>query len=204
MQYQTKKVRQDRFIALLFTILDCVLLLATVFMLFAAISVPMGSLIVIFFLFVLLEIFFFNRGRRKYGMLKRAPFYYNKIMEFPLYTMDQVARVMRVSSEAARTEVSTLIEAGYITDVRFDHSENRVVLPGWESPSSDGEEEYEDEEYADYEDCGEDDDGCEYQEEETPAAPAYIRVICKNCGASNSLLEGSRGECEYCGSPLKA
>lgn len=40
--------------------------------------------------------------------------------------------------------------------------------------------------------------------EKAPAAPVSVAVKCPNCGGMNTVLSGTAGECEYCGSPLQA
>ena len=84
----------------------------------------------------------------------------------------------------AIVDLKEMMASGYFPDAYIDFSRRMFVIPGMVTvPNYDQPEQ-------------------DAPVPAPPAAPVNQIVICKNCGAKNTIQGGLQSECEYCGSPL--
>lgn len=102
---------------------------------------------------------------------------YNNIIENQnLYSIDSIARVTGLPVKRVMSDLQKMIDKGYFTGAHIDEVNNEFIIPGYNDSQK--------------------------QENSTVNNTDMIIVICKSCGASNTIINGTVGKCEYCGSPI--
>jgi hypothetical protein len=124
-----------------------------------------------------------NRMKKNAAKLKK---YISVVINNNQTSIDNIAAAIPTDYEQAKNDLQKMIDSGYFQGAYIDASNREIVLPKREnSPSTNLSE-----------------NNIQY-ENKSMEQPRFKVVICKNCGANNTVAEGNLCECEYCGSPLQ-
>ncbi|ATW26804.1 hypothetical protein [Candidatus Formimonas warabiya] len=102
--------------------------------------------------------------------------YIDIVVNQEITSIDNIAATLNVSYESAREHLERMMKKGYFEGAFIDESAREIVLSKKQSQG--------------------------HTEKGTGLADHMVVVLCKNCGANNTVAKGTIGECEYCGSHI--
>lgn len=122
------------------------------------------------------------KGNKKFKLIKTFYNYSARLAADPEKSVDLLASATGVTVATATKNVSDMLAFGFFPNCYLDGQHNKLVIPTipqqQASPVS----------------------------TPTPAATThtvkYTTVQCKGCGATNKIISGTVGECEFCGSKI--
>ena len=125
--------------------------------------------------------------RRKLNQLFRL--YTQRLAGDPTRSIQKLATTVNTSLDVVVKNLDKMIHRGFFVNAYIDHEQNRVIFQSQKAPSQ----------------------STAYQTASVPAgvgpavepAVEYTTVTCKGCGATNQIVKGAVGECEFCGSKIK-
>lgn len=103
--------------------------------------------------------------------------YLSIIVNQGITSIDSIASASSVSYEAAKKDIEKMIDKGYFSGAYINDGSRELVLPR-----------------ADYKESMEQNNNEQHMETKV--------VVCKSCGANNTVIVGKTAECEFCGSPI--
>lgn len=133
--------------------------------------------------------------------------YIGLIINQRISSIDELARATNKKYEVVCSELDKMCSKGFLPGAVINHSLRRIVLPGQQAPVY--------RENAGYQGMGTGASGQGNTRGGTPnqggrrqnaaprgTIPRTKAVTCKNCGGTNTVVEGRSRKCEYCGSPI--
>lgn len=130
--------------------------------------------LVIFFLAVGVLMIFLGRKRRANALKFKK--YYNIVENQNLYSIDSIAGEAGFPVKRVMSDLQRMIDKGFFTGAHIDEVNREFVMLVHNVSQE--------------------------QENNTVNNTEMIVAICKSCGASNTIIKGTVGKCEYCGSPI--
>lgn len=120
------------------------------------------------------------KGNKKFKLIKTFYDYSARLATDSEKSIDLLASAIGVTVAIAMKNVSDMIEFGFFPNCYLDGQRNKLVVPtASQSQASIA---------------------------STPTATTqtvkYTTVQCKGCGATNKIISGTVGECEFCGSKI--
>ncbi len=123
------------------------------------------------------------KGNKKIKLIRTFYDYSARLSADTEKSIDLLASSTGTTVAVATKNISDMLAAGFFPNCYLDGQHNRLVVPA-------------------------------VSQQRVPAFSAsvpnaatqrvkYTTVQCKNCGATNKVILGTVGECEYCGSPLE-
>ncbi|WP_315115477.1 hypothetical protein [uncultured Clostridium sp.] len=110
--------------------------------------------------------------------------YSTRLASDPIKSIDLLARSTGSTVDAVKKNIVEMINRGYFTNAYIDINRNCIVFQGETQPAQ------------------------QQTSANTMKTPnnqpqqEYITVACGGCGATNKIIKGRVGECEYCGSQM--
>ncbi len=148
-----------------------------------------GTMVVaILFLFMLaIGILLIVKGKKRSSLIKLFKAYVLRLSNDPFRSIDNLAAATNSSVDRVRANVDQMIKKGYFANAYIDTATNCLAFAGQSTVVSDIKVQI------------------NYTNNIRPSEPEkkYTTTTCNGCGATNKILEGSVGECEYCGSFVK-
>lgn len=138
------------------------------------------ALVLFFLAMVAIGVWLIIKGNKTIKLIKTYYAYSARLATDPEKSIDLLASVMGITVETATKNISDMITAGFFPDCYLDGQHNKLVVPTTPQASS----------------------------VSTPISNAttqtvkYVTVQCKGCGATNKIISGTVGECEFCGSQI--
>ncbi|AFL99036.1 hypothetical protein Desde_0583 [Desulfitobacterium dehalogenans ATCC 51507] len=127
--------------------------------------------------YLVLGLFFSVWGRRLKAQSLRYKKYLSLVLINQKWQVNDIANILGFSHQKVKADLVTMIRKNYFPGGYFDESKGGMVFSHMDDS---------------------------YNEDTDPIVEAKTRVItCKGCGASNSVVEGTIAECEYCGSKIE-
>ena len=105
--------------------------------------------------------------------------YINIVVNQEVTNIDRIAECMPTTYEDAKKYLEQMIDRGYFENAYINESTREIVLKQKEIKEVD------------------------FTMESKAQNEKLIMVMCKGCGANNTIIEGSVGECEFCGSSIE-
>lgn len=137
-------------------------------------SSPVGSTILLTLLFGGGGIYLFFVSKRMKRNGEKYKHYINLIVNQQQTSIDNIAAAVGVSYDDAKKDLQKMIDCGYFSGA-YIHEGNREFVMEQKQPKA-----------------------------EVNSGSAQTKVVvCKSCGANNTVIIGKTCECEYCGSPIQ-
>ncbi|WP_315115480.1 hypothetical protein [uncultured Clostridium sp.] len=117
-------------------------------------------------------------------LIKLFKNYSTRLASDPTRSIDLLARSTDTTVDVVRKNITEMINKGYFTNAYIDVNRNCLVFVGETQPAQ------------------------QQASANTIKTPnnkpqqEYIAVKCGGCGATNKIIKGRVGECEYCGSQI--
>lgn len=102
--------------------------------------------------------------------------YINIIGNEHMYLIDNIAGAAGLPADKVKVDLQKMIDKGYFTRAYIDEANRELIMPVQNVAAK--------------------------QENNTVNNAGMIVVTCKSCGANNTIVKGTSGECEYCGAPI--
>lgn len=119
-------------------------------------------------------------GKKIKNNADKSKKYISIIVNDGVIDIDNIAAAIPTSYENAKKDLQKMIDKGFFEDAYINESERQIVLPKKHQEPS-------------------------YNQSNNVEQNARMQVvICKGCGAQNSIAAGTVGECEFCGSKIEA
>ncbi len=148
-----------------------------------------GTMIVIILFLIMLAIgiLLIVKGKKRSSLIKQFKAYVLRLSNDPFRSIDNLAAATNSSVDRVRANVDQMIKKGYFYNAYIDTTTNCLVFAGQSTVVSDIKVQI------------------NYTNNIRPSETEkkYTIATCNGCGAMNKILDGSVGECEYCGSYLK-
>ena len=129
---------------------------------------------IIFFLGAGAVLIFF--GRRMKANAAKFKKYINIVGNQHMYLIDNIAGAAGLPADKVKVDLQKMIDKGYFTGAYIDEANRELIMPVQNVVPK--------------------------QENNTTNNAGMIVVTCKSCGANNTIVKGTAGECEYCGAPI--
>ncbi len=139
-------------------------------------------LVILFIIFTALGIKLFLSGKNKAKLLSKFNFYSSRLASDPQKSLNILASEINVPISELIKDINKMIVLGLFPDSFIDAKSGCLIIPDCDANSPENR-------YAG-------------MQSSSLGEPEYITVKCKNCGATNKLVKGSVGECEFCGSQI--
>lgn len=116
----------------------------------------------------------------KFKLIKTFSDYSARLAADPEKSIDLLASATGVTVATATKNISDMIATGFFPNCYLDGQRNKLVFPTMQpqSPTTAN--------------------GSNVQSQSVK----YTTVQCKGCGATNKIVSGTVGECEFCGSQI--
>jgi hypothetical protein len=102
--------------------------------------------------------------------------YINIVGNQHMYLIDNIAGAAGLPADKVKVDLQKMIDKGYFTGAYIDEANREIILPVHNVVPK--------------------------QENNTVNEVGTLVVTCKSCGANNTIVKGTTGECEYCGAPI--
>lgn len=187
-----KKVADDKTSALqnskTLNTVGWVLAVFSVIYLFGAISgeMPANSGLIAFVYFGVGSALMIYGAKRMKENAEKFKKYISVVINTNQTSIDNIAAAIPTDYEQAKNDLQKMIDDGYFQGAYIDASNREIVLSKRENSPS----------------MNMSGNNIQY-ENKNMEQPRFKVVICKSCGANNTVAEGNLCECEYCGSPLQ-
>ena len=122
------------------------------------------------------------KGNKSFKLIRTFYDYSPRLAADPEKSIDLLASAMGVTVATATKNINNMIAAGFFPNCYLDGQHNKLVVPTAPQPQA--------------------------SPVSTPVSNAatqavkYTTVQCKGCGATNKIISGTVGECEFCGSQI--
>lgn len=140
---------------------------------------------VLFIVFTALGIKLIVSGKSKAKLLAKFDAYSKRLASDPQKSLNILASEINVPIDALIKDVNKMIVLGLFPNGFIDAKSGRLIIPNSNTNANSSESRYSADVNTDL--SGE---------------PEYVTVQCQNCGATNKIVKGSVGECEFCGSQI--
>ncbi|MBU5484136.1 hypothetical protein KQI86_07320 [Clostridium sp. MSJ-11] len=122
-----------------------------------------------------------KKAKKRKNLIRLFKTYSARLASDPTKSIDLLATSTGVTVDVAKKNITEMINRGYFTNAYIDLNRNCLVFAGETQP---------------------------VQQANTMKTPnnqpqqEYITVTCGGCGATNKVIKGTVGECEYCGTQI--
>lgn len=137
--------------------------------------------VILFTALTALGVLLIIKGHKRIKQIRLYYDYYYRLMSDPNHSMDLLSTSIGTAVGIVTKNVMDMIAAGYFPGAYLDIKHNRLVMQNTAGSAGAAP-------------CGAPDS--------QPAGKAvtYVTVACKGCGATSTIIAGTTGKCEYCGS----
>ena len=142
-------------------------------------------MVTLFVLFTALGIMMIVKGKKRKNLIKNYYDYSARLSADPDKSIDLLSSSIGVTVAVVTKIISDMIALGFFPGAFLDTAHNRVVMQNEKPPVV---------------------QATAHTTINTPTQPEqtvrYVTVQCKGCGATNKVVAGTVGECEFCGSQI--
>lgn len=118
-------------------------------------------------------------GRRNKRNAQKYKKYIDMVVNQNIKDIDTIACVMNLPYEVVKSDLQNMIDKEYFLNAYIDESKGEIIIVHKQRQ--------------------------DYNKEANANFNSNVQMVvvtCKGCGAKNKILQGSVGECEFCGSPI--
>ncbi len=141
-----------------------------------------GPAIIFLLVILALGIGMILRGRKSGKLIQLFKSYVAALSADPHHCLDCVASATNSSVDVVRANMEQMLKKGYFAGAYIDNQTNCLVLPSEVVAATSQTISF----------------------HSASDSATYQTVVCKGCGATNKIAADSIGECEFCGSQLRA
>ncbi|MEW9095240.1 MAG: hypothetical protein AB2417_09180 [Clostridiaceae bacterium] len=123
-----------------------------------------------------------KKAKKRKKLINLFKNYSDRLASDPTRSIDLLARSTGATVDVVKKNIVEMINRGYFTNAYIDINRNCLVFAGETQPVQQ-----------------------QANNMKTPnnqPQQEYITVACGGCGATNKIIKGRVGECEYCGSQI--
>lgn len=99
--------------------------------------------------------------------------YQTLVIDQNMSSINNIASAAALNYDEVKKDLQTMIRKNYFTGAYINESSGEILLPRPVANTA-----------------------------ANLSSSAKVPIVCKSCGANNTVFAGKAGECEYCGSPL--